>query len=231
MTINTFLICEFFYSSHHEGKTLETAPATTAATLTPAMRKRRHASISHYPTHPTPRVAIKEFWTARIRKIPSFVCNPWDFYKPFLKLGSGLSLVLCNNETEIRVMRIFNHMRNAQSEGEDSEGKEPFPLLEIQHPNFVDLCEAYLFKDEIFAIVEYVGFSIADLLQYSIYPSECELAYITSQVCRILLFLNPLSADIAGLGWDTIHLVTGSPPSTHICGECSHLHERRCQDR
>jgi hypothetical protein len=133
-------------------------------------------------------------------------------------------------------MRIFNHVHKAQpkgeeSEGEGSEGKEPFPLLEIQHPNFVDLCEAYLFRDEIFAIVKYVGFSIADLLQHSIYPSEYEIAYIISQVSRILLSPNPLSTDIKGFGWDTIHLVTESLPSTHISTECSCLSERRCQDR
>lgn len=79
-------------------------------------------------------------------------------------------------------MRIFGE------ESEDEDGKEPFPLLEIQHPNFVDLYEAYLFRGEIFAIVEYVGFSVADLLQHSIYPSECEIAYIISKVSRILPF-------------------------------------------
>ena len=44
-----------------------------------------------------------------------------------------------------------------------------FPLLEIQHPNFDDICEAYLFRNEISAIVEYIGFSVEDLLQHSIY--------------------------------------------------------------
>ena len=61
-------------------------------------------------------------------------------------------------------------------------GKALFLLLGIQHPNFVDIEEAYLFKNEIFAIVEYVGFSIDDLLRHSISLSEPEIAYIISQV-------------------------------------------------
>ena len=28
------------------------------------------------------------------------------------------------------------------------DSKIPFPLLGIQHPNFVDICEAYLFRNE-----------------------------------------------------------------------------------
>ena len=48
--------------------------------------------------------------------------------------------------------------------GVASEGNTDFPLLEIQHPNFVDIYEAYLFKSDIAVIVEYVGFSIEDLL-------------------------------------------------------------------
>lgn len=128
-------------------------------------------------------------------------------------------------------MRIFGHARKAQPKGEESEGEEPFPLLEIQLPSFVDIYEGYLFKNEIFAIFEHVGFSIADLLQHPIYPSEREIVYITSQVGRILPFQSSISTDITGFGWDTIHLVTGSPPSTHIRTECSHLSERRGQDR
>ena len=90
-------------------------------------------------------------------------------------------------------MRIFNNVRKAQPEGGESEGERPQALLEIQHPSFVDPYETYFFRDVIFAIVEYVGFSIADLLQRSICPSECEIVYIISQVSGILLFLNPLN--------------------------------------
>jgi hypothetical protein len=83
-------------------------------------------------------------------------------------------------------MRIFG----VAAEGEP-EGEELFSLLEIQHPNFVDICEVYLFQNEIFAILEYVGFSIHDLLEHSVYPTEREIAYIISQVSRIIPFLNP----------------------------------------
>jgi hypothetical protein len=69
-----------------------------------------------------------------------------------------------------------------------SHDKEVYCLPEIQHPNFVNLCERYLFEDEIFAWTEYVGFSIEDLLFHSIYPAEREIAYIIRQVSRISLF-------------------------------------------
>ena len=63
------------------------------------------------------------------------------------------------------------------SEGEVASNDEMvFPLLEIQHPNFIDICEAYLFRNEISAIVEYVGFSVEDLPQHFIYPTEREIA-------------------------------------------------------
>ena len=53
------------------------------------------------------------------------------------------------------MMRIF---------GEESEWQRVFPLLEIQHPNFIDLYEAYLFRSKIFAIIEYIGFLAENLL-------------------------------------------------------------------
>ncbi|KAI9774176.1 MAG: hypothetical protein M1839_001878 [Geoglossum umbratile] len=164
-------------------RVLETAPADTPTTiLSPVARKHGCPSPS-WPSkhlHPASRVAKKEFWIAGMRKFPSFMCSPWDFYEPFLELSSCLSLVLCNDGTEVRVMRTF---------GVTSSGEEAFPLLQIQHPNFVDICEVYLFKDEIFAIVEYVGFSIEDLLQHFIYPTEYEITYIISQVLAGIRFI------------------------------------------
>jgi hypothetical protein len=93
-------------------RTLETAPADTATPPTPTMRKRRRTSTSLYPMHPAPRVARKKFWTARIKEIPSFKYNPWDFYKSFLKLGSGPLFVLCNNRINVtmRQLRGFNNL-------------------------------------------------------------------------------------------------------------------------
>jgi hypothetical protein len=180
-------------------RSLNTAPADTPATTpTPTIRKRRYSSISLCPTLPTPRVTRKEFWTARMREIPSFRCNPWDFYEPFLKLGSGSSVVLCNNGAEIRAMRTF---------GVASHDEEVYCFPEIQHPNFVNICERYLFEGKIFAFTEYIGFSIEDLLFHSIYPIEREIAYIISQVSRTSPFPRPTFVNITGLGWHTIHLV------------------------
>jgi hypothetical protein len=71
------------------------------------------------------------------------------------------------------MMRIF---------GVVLEGKDPFPLLKIQYLNLVDMCEVYLFRNEIFAIVKYVSFLIEDLLEHSIYLIEREIVYIISQV-------------------------------------------------
>ena len=78
---------------------------------------------------------------------------------------------------------------------------------EIRHPNFVNICERYLFEDEIFIFTEYIGFSIEDLLFHSIYLIEREIACIISQVSRILPFLRPTFINITGLGWHIIHLV------------------------
>lgn len=92
--------------------------------------------------------------------------------------------------------------------------KYPFPLIGIQHPNFVDICEAYLFRKEIFAIVKYGGFSVQELLQYSIYPNEVEIAYIISQVNIIFTaFLFHFDNDALGFGRYTICLVKGSSSS------------------
>ena len=41
--------------------------------------------------------------------------QPLGLYEPFLKLGSGFSLVLCNNETKIQVIRTFRVARSFQS--------------------------------------------------------------------------------------------------------------------
>ena len=72
------------------------------------------------------------------------------------------------------------------------EGIEILTLLEIQHPNFGEVCEAFKFRNEVFVILEYVGFSIQDLLQRSIYPTENEIAYIITQVSRVPPSLNPV---------------------------------------
>lgn len=148
------------------------------------MGKRPLESVCTFPftsrcsknLHTVSRIAHKEFWVARIKEFPCFKCNPWNFYESFLTLNPGQFLVLCNDGTEVRTMRIFGDASVS------SDGKAEFPLLPIQHPNFVDICEAYLFEQNISVIVEYVGFSIEDLLRNSIHPTEREIAFITSQV-------------------------------------------------
>jgi hypothetical protein len=169
-------------------------PATTPITT---IRKRRYVSALISPARPTPRVARKEFWMARTRKIPSFICNPWDFYEPFLKLGSNYSLVLCNNGTQIRVLGTFGASPDAQA----------YCFPEIQHPNFINIYERYLFEDKIFVLTEYAGFSIDDLLLHSIYPTEREIAYIVSQVSQMSPSHSPNFTNIIDFGWNTIHLV------------------------
>ena len=118
-------------------------------------------------------------------------------------------------------MRIFG---NASTE----DGVE-FPILEIPHPSFVVIREGYLFRNEIFTILEYVGFSVEDLLQHSIYPQEGEIAYIISQVSPTVS-LHHSQFDVTGFGWCTIRLVDGILPSTHIHTEHSHIFKRRGQD-
>lgn len=79
-----------------------------------------------------------------------------------------------------------------------SDGEILFPLLEIQHPNFVDIYGAYLFRNEISTIVKYVGFSVEDLLQQSIYSIEREIAYIISQVSVAIPSQSYSYIDTAG---------------------------------
>lgn len=151
-------------------------PAETPTASVPRTEKRPYASASLPASHPPPKVTCKNFWTARLRETPLFKCNPWDFYEPFLKLGSGLTLVLCNSGTEIRVMGIF---------GIASQDQGGRVLLQVQHPNFIDVYESYYYEDEAFVVTEYIGFSIEDLLLRSIYPTEREIAYTISQVRHI----------------------------------------------
>lgn len=94
-----------------------------------------------------------------------------------------------------------------------SHDEEVYCFPEIQHPNFVNIHECYLFEDEIFIFTEYIGFSIEDLLFHSIYPTEREIAYIITQVSRILPLPYPTFVDITGPGWHSVHRVleTRSP--------------------
>lgn len=193
------------------------------------MRERSLENTSDCPStssclkhsHPATKVAKKEFWIARRREVPKFACNPWDFYEKLLEFNSNHFLVLCNDGKNIRIMRIFNRA---------SQGTMCFPLLEIQHPNFADICEAFLFEDAIFAVVEYVGFSVEDLLQHSIYPTEREIAYIVSQVSLKTTAYQSSYMDIADFSRHAICLVQETRSSTCVNTEHYHISERRGQD-
>lgn len=193
-------------------------PAETPTASVGKTRKRPSASTSLLPTHPPPKATRKEFWMARLRDIPSFKCDPWEFYEPFLKLGSGLTLVLCNNGTEIRVMKIFDIASGDQG------GR---PLLQVQHPNFVDIHEIYVFEDVASVFTEYIGFSIEDLLLRSIYPTEREIAYIISQVSHISSFFRSTFVNIAAPGCDKLHPFQETRSPMHFNRQYLHLFERR----
>ncbi|KAH6704150.1 hypothetical protein BKA61DRAFT_581394 [Leptodontidium sp. MPI-SDFR-AT-0119] len=186
-------------------------PADTPTTSVPMTKKRPCASTSLLPTHPPPKVTKKDFWTTRTREIPLFRCNPWDFYEPFLKMGSGLTLVLCNNGTGIRVMTTFDVV---------SEDKGGYRLPQVQHPNFVDICEYYLFEDVAFIFTEYVGFSIEDLLLRSIYPTEREIAYIISQIPPSFRMTKSIpSADLKTLSTVMLQMMNGKIETLEVSPE------------
>ncbi|KFY03263.1 hypothetical protein V490_00236 [Pseudogymnoascus sp. VKM F-3557] len=127
---------------------------------------------------PAPSSTRKEFWSAGLTRIPSFACNPSDFYEPFLVLSSGRRLVLCNDRTAVREIRGFN-----------TAPPNEYPYCSKRHKNFVHVYETYLFEGEASGIIEYVGLSLEDLLQKSICFSEPEIAYIISQVLAGICFI------------------------------------------
>ena len=80
-----------------------------------------------------------------------------------------------NDGTDVRVITAYTKTQESNESDSNS-------ILEIQHPNFIDIYEVYHFKDQVFLISEYVDFSLDDLLQCSVYPTEIEIACIISQV-------------------------------------------------
>lgn len=166
------------------------------------------------PSRPSRRIQ-SEVWSAGRKKIPSYVCSPWDFYEPFLNLSSRTSLVLCNDRSTLRVIQSCGYL-------------DGLSLLEIQHKNFVNIYELYLFNEEIFAVTEHVGFSLEDLLQKSICFSETEISYIIGQVRQALFLLHP--TDIVGFDRDTFYLVKETRSPAYIRTEYSAVSKRRGQD-
>jgi hypothetical protein len=143
-------------------------------------RKRRPSSLSWSLPRPISRGPRKTFWVAGRSEIPCYSCSPWKFYEPFVKLKSDLFLVLCNARTDVRVISSYLV---------EQYGKGPwFP--EFQHPSFVDIYELYHVGDEIFAVSEYLDFSLEDLLLHSIRLAEPEIAFIISRVRWISSFIQ-----------------------------------------
>jgi hypothetical protein len=144
----------------------------TLSQLSTRKRRATFVSSAHKRSCPIAQKAPQDFWVAREKAIPRYSNSPWEFYKPFGGFRSGPNLVLCNADNEIRVITIYT----ATSDGSG------FSLPHIQHQSFVDIYETFYFKDQVFAISEYLDFSLEDLIQHSIYPTEPEIAFIINQV-------------------------------------------------
>lgn len=88
-------------------------------------------SLNH--THSASTAINNQFSLAQVRTIPSFICSPWNTYELFLELNPHVALVLCKEGREVRVMKIFGDAADCDA----TLDKYPFPLIGIQHPNFV----------------------------------------------------------------------------------------------
>jgi hypothetical protein len=172
----------------------------------------------------------EEFWTAGRREIPLYVGNPWDFYEQLLKLGSNTWMVLCDDRSTVRVIEGFDNIDESPSQYPHVEqGSPSFPILEIRHPNFVNIDEIYLCQGEVFAITEYIGPSIEDLLRRPIEFSEPEIAYVLSQVSQAVPLFYP--ANAVGFGRHTLYLVAEAGPSPYIYAKYSRLSKRSDQNQ
>jgi serine/threonine protein kinase len=143
--------------------------ATSAST---AVRRHHASCLPWCPTraHPKARNQPKAFWVTGQRDILFHECSPWHFYEPFASCESDASLVLCNERTEVRVMKTYNVTCADWS------------LPQMQHQNIINIYEVYHFKSQIFIISEYLDFSLEDLLRHDIHLTETEIACVISQV-------------------------------------------------
>src|SRR5690242_13326884 len=131
-----------------------TSDLTPSAISQPTVAREHRSSLSRSLMHPRP-ISQKTFWVAGKSEIPCYSCSPLDFYERFIELKSNLFLVLCNGRTEVRVVSKFLV---------EQYGKGTW-FSEFHHPNFVDVYELYHVNDEIFAVYEYLDFSLEDLLR------------------------------------------------------------------
>jgi hypothetical protein len=84
-----------------------------------------------------------------------------------MRCNSNVSLMLCNERTEVRVITTYSALSNSGG----------FDLPQFHHPNFIDIYELYYIKNHVFVVSEYLHFSLADLLKQSIWPTETEIAF------------------------------------------------------
>jgi hypothetical protein len=150
------------------------ASASLPPPSTPTKRRSQSPCRPARPP-PAPRAPRECFWTASVQKMQVYNESPWEFYIPFLTLKAEhtveRTLALCNNGTEIRVIKTA--LSNANIEND---------LFEIQHQNFIDLYGIYRFEGQSFLVLEYMAFSLKELLHNAIFPTELEIAYIIGQV-------------------------------------------------
>jgi hypothetical protein len=142
-------------------------------------RKRRAKSphrIKHAP--PALRAPAICFWMSSVQEMPIYHHSPWDFYEPFLALGSRRFLALCNHGAKSRVIR------SCPVAAPDWPQKS---IFQIQHRNFIHFYKIYLFQGQGFIVSEYIDFSLKEILHNDVYPIEPEVRYITSQVIGDLL--------------------------------------------
>jgi hypothetical protein len=204
------------------------SPPSTPETIFSSVTEGQPCKSSLFPKAPRIIDGNEEaFWAAGRRKIPWRVGSPWDFYEQLLELGSSTWMVLCDDRSTVRVIESFDSVDELPGHFPhvSDEGNPCFPILEIWHPNFVDIDIIYLYGEEVFAITEFVGPSLNDLLQRPIEFSEPEVAYVISEVSHT----KPLSylSDAVGLGRYTLYLVAEARPSTYICAEYLCFSERR----
>ncbi|PVH68123.1 hypothetical protein DL98DRAFT_522942 [Cadophora sp. DSE1049] len=142
----------------------------------------RRSESTYRSQHPPP--ARLNCFRASSIHLPIYDCSPWDFYKPFLALGGGRLLGLCNHDAITRVIRIepwpiSSFPRNTI-----------FTILQVQHRNFVDYYEAYFFQGQVFTVSEYIDFSVKEMVNNTLYPTESEIAYIIGQVLAGMRFIE-----------------------------------------
>ncbi|OAF59411.1 p21 protein (Cdc42 Rac)-activated kinase [Pseudogymnoascus destructans] len=161
-----------------------------ADTLTPVVEKSHSRSPLMFLEQPHPLSRTeRDFWSAGKSDIPSFGCNPWDFYEKFLELKSGTILVVGNDRSTVRAIQECDVVRSSGEHDVETATLTYQSLLSIRHPNFVDVCESYVFESQVFVITEYVGFCLDDILQRSLRLSEPEIAYVISQVLAGIIFI------------------------------------------